>query len=303
MKIGIIGGAGALGSTTAFRVALLGIVEEIVLIDIKENLVKSHEMDMGQAISEYNQTKISAGIWSDLQGCDVVVFCASMPEVQCQSRVAYLEANLKIVNSVCKHVKELCPDTIIINATNPVDVINLAIQQVTGIKPNKIIGFSRNDTLRLRWAIAKVIGKNTQDISAICLGEHGEKQVPIFSRVFINGEPYEMTDEQKEKVVYETSNWFINYQALNSGRTSGWTSALGLAKLIQCIATDSDEIVPCSVILNGEYGINDVSLGVPVQLGKSGIEKIIELPLIVNEIRGLSEAANKIKALRTEFKL
>lgn len=301
MKLSIIGGAGLLGSTTAFRLALLGALDEIVLIDIKENMVKSHVMDMGQAISELNQTKIKAGSWDDLQDCNIVLLSASMPETNVKSRVEYLEANLKIVRSVCSYIKEYCPETIIINATNPVDVINHAILEITGAKRNHLIGFCRNDTLRMRWAIAKVLGVNTTDVEALCIGEHGEKQVPLFSRVWVKGESYSLTKEQQSKVLFETSNWFINYQALNSGRTSGWTSALGLAKVIQCIACDSEEILPCSVLLQGEYGIHDVSVGVPVQLGPNGIKKIIEYPLSEKERAGLAEAVDKIRQLKTEY--
>lgn len=301
MKLGIIGGAGLLGSTTAFRVALLGIVDEIVLIDIKENMVKSHVMDLEQAISEYNSTRITAGEWSDLKGCNIIMLSASIPETNVKSRVEYLGANLKIIESVCVHIKEHCPEAVLINATNPVDVINLAIQKLTGAERGKIIGFSRNDTLRMRWAIAKVLGLNTKDISALCIGEHGEKQVPLFSRVFVKGEPYELTEDEKSKVLYETSNWFTNYQSLKSGRTSGWTSALGLAKLINCIVDNSDEIVPCSAILQGEYGLHEISLGVPVQLGSKGIKQIVEYKLAEKEWEGLKEAAEKIRQLSVEY--
>lgn len=301
MKIGIIGGAGLLGSTTAFRLALLNIIDEIVLIDIKENMVKSHVMDMGQAISEYNNTRIIEGAWSDLKGCNIVLISASMPETNVQSRLEYLEVNLKIIQSVCGHVKEHCPEAVIINATNPVDVINLAIHKLTGVKRSQIIGFSRNDTLRMKWAIAKVLGLNTTDISALCLGEHGERQVPLFSSILVKGEPYTLTEEQKKKVLFEVSNWFSNYQSLNSGRTSGWTSALGLAKLTNCMVVDSDEIVPCSVILQGEYGQNDVSIGVPVQLGPNGIKRIVEYSLNEEEKSGFIEAVEKIKQLSKKY--
>jgi len=301
MKLGIIGGAGLLGSTTAFRVALLGIVDEIVLIDIKENMVKSHVMDLEQAISEYNQTRITAGKWSDLKDCNIVLLSASVPETNVKSRVEYLGDNLKIIQSICGYIKEYCPDAVLINATNPVDVINLAIQRLTGAKRNQIVGFSRNDTLRMRWAIAKVLGVNTADVSAICIGEHGEKQVPLFSRVFVKGEARELTEDEKIKVLFETSNWFANYQSLKSGRTSGWTSALGLAKLIQCIVEDSDEILPCSVILEGEYSFNGISLGVPVKLGYRGVKQIVEYPLHEKELEALKEAAEKIRQLSEEY--
>lgn len=301
MRVGIIGGAGLLGSTTAFRLALLDIVDEIVLIDIKENMVKSHVMDMEQAISEYNHTRIIEGAWSDLKGCNIVLISASMPETNVQSRLEYLEANLKIIQSVCGHIKEHCPEAVIINATNPVDVINLAIHKLTGVKRSQIIGFSRNDTLRMKWAIAKVLGFNTTDISALCLGEHGERQVPLFSSIFVKGEPYTLTEEQKKKVLFEVSNWFSNYQSLNSGRTSGWTSALGLAKLINCMVVNSDEIVPCSVILQGEYGQHDVSIGVPIQLGPNGIKRIVEYPLNEEEKSGFIEAVEKIKQLSKKY--
>lgn len=179
MKLGIIGGAGLLGSTTAFAVAQRNLVDEIVLIDIKENLAKTHVMDMEQAISEHNQTSITYGSWDALTGCDIVIMTASMPERKVSSRIEFLADNLKIVQTVAGYIAQYCLGAVFINATNPVDPFGYIFHNLSGMSRQQIVGFSRNDTLRLRWAIAKVLHVPTTDVQAMVIGEHGEAQVPV----------------------------------------------------------------------------------------------------------------------------
>jgi malate dehydrogenase len=258
-------------------------------------------MDLEQGIAEYSNTEIKLGHWEDLKQTDIILITASVPEMNVQSRIEYLSSNLEIIKSVCSNIKKYSSNSIIINATNPVDIINLAIWKFTNFDRNKIIGFSRNDTLRFRWAIARVLGINIKDVSAICIGEHGEKQVPLFSKIEIAGRRYELTEEEKNRVNYEINNWFLKYQSLKSGRTSGWTSSLGLSEVIKCIVTSSETIVPCSAILEGEYGLYDVSIGVPTKLGINGIREIIELPLNEEEYYKFVDAAQKVQGLFNEY--
>jgi len=294
MKVGIIGGAGLLGSTMVFCIAQKNIVDEIVLIDVKENVARAHVMDMEQAISEYNPTNIMYGKWDALEKCDIAIMTASMPERPVKSRIEYLENNMPIVKTVAEHIKQYCPNAAIINGTNPVDPFDYILYDITGMPARQFIGFSRNDSLRLRWAIAKLLGVQTYDVQALVIGEHGEAQVPLYSSVKVKGEPVILSREQKIQVDQMVKNWFVNYQALQSGRTSGWTSGLAVAYLVEAMVKRTGEVLACSAILNGEYGITGVSLGVPVVLGPKGIEKIVEMPLAEEENEGLKIAAEKM---------
>ena len=243
MKVGIIGGAGLLGSTIAFAVAQRSLVNELVLIDIKENVAKAHVMDMEQAISEHNQTTISFGDWDALSGCDIVIMTASMPERKVLSRIEFLTDNLSIVQAVAAHLARYCPGAEVINATNPVDPFDFILHDLTGMPARQFVGFTRNDSLRLRWAIAKVANVPTTDVEAMVIGEHGEAQVPLYSAVRVRGKKVELNADQKAAVSSLIRNWFANYQALQSGRTSGWTSALGVAHLVEAMVNHTGEVL------------------------------------------------------------
>jgi len=297
MKVGIIGGAGTLGSSIGFYLATKNIVEEIVLIDVKENVLKAHVMDMEQAISALNSTTIRVGDWEALQGCHIVIMAASVPERNAQSRVEYLEDNLKIVRNVAGQIGRYCPDAIVINATNPVDVFNYILCGLTGMPARQFIGFSRNDSIRFRWAIGKILGAPATDVEALVIGEHGEAQVPLYSRVTVKGKAVELNPLQKVEVDKLIKTWFTTYVSLNSGRSSGWTSAVTIGQIIEIIVNGSEEILACSAILDGQYGLTGISIGVPVVLGPKGITQLVELSLSQEEITGLQAAAKKIKEL------
>ena len=130
MKLGVIGGAGLLGSTSAFLAGMKGYLEEIKLVDIKENLVKNHVMDMGQAVYSASKTKISFGSNSDLADCGIILITASIPERRVEDRMEYLRDNMKIVKPICEQIKANCSEAVIINATNPVDIFNYVIYKI-----------------------------------------------------------------------------------------------------------------------------------------------------------------------------
>lgn len=293
MKVGIIGGAGTLGSNIAFYLAAKDLVEEIVLIDVKENIARAIAMDMSQAISEINSTSILSGDWDALEGCNIVVNTASLPERSVKNRLEYLESNLAIIKNVAGYIKSYCPGAVIINATNPIDIFNYMLCSLTGIPAKQFIGFSRNDSLRLSWAVAKVLKVNTSEVQALVVGEHGDAQVPLFSLLKVNGEPVKLTLEQKAEVNNMISTWFTQYQSLDSGRTTGFTSAIGVTHLIEAMVKNTGEILACSAILDGQYGISKVSVGVPVILGTGGIEKVVEMQLNDEEITALKNAGQK----------
>ena len=292
MKISIIGGAGTLGATSAFVIAQQALADEICLIDVKENVAKSHEMDMGQAVSSFSHTKITSGGFEQLTGSDLVIITAGIPETRVSSRMEYLEGNLRIIAQISNHIQKYAPDAILITATNPVDVINSMLQHFLSVDQNKFIGFSLNDTYRFRWAIARVLGVNIAAVDAIVLGEHGDDQLPIFSRVFVNGEKILLSGDQKKEVGNMIKNWFAEYQALNSGRTSGWLSAINIARIVRAIVKDTGEILPCSAI-----GPEGISIGRPVKLGKNGIEALVDLELTKEEEEQYAAVKEKIMRL------
>ena len=297
MKLGVIGGAGLLGATTAFYAASERIVDEIVLYDIRDNLAISHSMDINVAVSEFHDIKSMAGGFDDLAGCDIIVNTAGVPERKVASRADYLEGNIGIYRDIGKRIKAWGKTPIIISASNPIDVLNHVLFEEIGCPPEKIIGFSRNDSLRFIWSIARECGIKTSDVRALVIGEHGDGQVPLFSTVQNEktSEPIVLNEGQRANILSRIGNWFSEYQKLDCGRSPGWTSGVSLTQILRMIRENSDNIVSCSVIPNGEYGLSGLSIGLPVQLCSSGVKKIVELKLEDSEKAGLYAAAEKIR--------
>jgi len=315
-KVAFIGGAGTVGSSAAFRLATLDIAREIVLVDARPNVAMSHVMDLEQAVAEVSGSRIVGGDWADIAGSDIVVLSASLPERNVSSRDEYLAGNLEIVRTAAGHLAA-CPEAVIVVATNPVDVFTYVLARLAGGPPSRFVGYSYNDTLRFRWAVARMLNVVMADVDALVLGEHGDMQVPLFDLVTVKGASVVLTDRQRHGVEETTGTWFTTYQGLGAGRTSGWTSAMGIARLVAALAGGTSAVqaagtvddparratatgghlLPCSAILRGEYGLSDVSLGVPVVLGPGGIRRIVELPLTSSERSRLHAAAEKVRGL------
>ena len=303
MKLGIIGGAGLLGATTAFCVAREGFADEIILSDVRENVAKSHAMDIEQAVCDTSATRLSAGSLDDVRHCNIILNVAGIPERSTASRDDYLSGNIVIFRELADKMKQWGTTPVILSATNPIDVLNYSLHKMTGLQREKLIGFSRNDTLRFKWAVSKETGISVSQISALVIGEHGDGQVPLFSRlrrvddgaIIDKGTTLDLADDAKSRVLNTVKTWFADYQKLDSGRSSGWTSGVGLCHLIKAIATESDEVLPCSVIPDGEYALNGVSISLPVRLGRGGVREIVEVPLTDGERAELSKAAEKIR--------
>ena len=299
LKLGIIGGAGLLGATAAFCAASSCLVQEILLFDVKENLALSHAMDIEQAVCEAGGAALSVCGIEDMRSCDIVLNAAGIPEMKTSSRNDYLKGNIPIFRELAEKIKRWGTSPVILNATNPVDILNYELFRMTGLPRERFIGFSRNDSLRLIWAASKETGIPASQLGALVIGEHGDGQVQLFNRLRHkdSGHVLGLSDMQKERIISRVKTWFGDYQKLDSGRSSGWTSGASICHVIKLILSDSDVICPCSVIPNGEYGLSGLSIGLPVRLGLNGVREIVELDLTDDERASLIAAAEKIKSI------
>jgi len=298
-KVGIIGGAGLLGSTAAFLIALEEVADEIVLVDMKANLAEAHAMDMGQSVCEHSDTQIFSGGFSDLKDCDVVINVAGIPEMKAGSRNDYLSGNTAVYKDIADQIKKWDKCPVILSASNPIDVLNYRLFEMSGLPREKLVGFSRNDSLRFIWSTALETGISAKNINGLVIGEHGEAQVPLFGslRYVDSGLPIGIDEKQKESILMRVNNYFGDYQKLESGRSSGWTSGVGLCSVVKLILSDSDEQCPCSIIPAGEYGMSEVSIGLPVKLGRNGVREVMNINLSEDERARLKVAEDKIKGL------
>ena len=299
MKLGIIGGAGLLGSTTAFYVAINSLVDEIVLYDVRENYALNHAMDMEHAVCDFSATVISSGDFAALEGSDIILNTAGAPESHRASRDDYIEDNLPIYKDIADKIKSWGYFPVIISTSSPVDPLNFKLREFIGGPRNRYLGLSYNDTLRFKWSVAKELGLPSTLIDGIVLGEHGSYAVPIFTslRRKDTGEVITLTEQQRQSVKNRPLEWFKDLMSLKTTRTMGWTSGLWLGKIVEAIVNESDTIFPCSCIPEGEYGLSEVSLALPLKLGREGFREIIEIPLDESEQQALNEASDKIKSL------
>jgi malate/lactate dehydrogenase len=241
------------------------------------------------------RSSVRGGGDGDLGDSDVVVVTAAAPLTVNTSRMVYLADNARIVGAV---VDQLPPawDGVLLVVTNPVDPLCTWVRSRAGLDRNRVLGYTLNDSLRLRTGIGRAFGKPPASVDAWALGEHGDKSVFLFDRVTIDGEPVEVSEAQQREATDFVRNWYVRHVALDSGRSSTWTSGVGVARMVDAIATGGDDLWPASVLLEGEYGIDGVALSVPVTLGRGGAERIHEWDLTPEQRAALNDGADFVKA-------
>jgi malate dehydrogenase len=295
MKVTVIGAGGSVGGPAAFYAAVQRLADEIVLIDMRQNVAEQHAIDLGTAVSALG-VKVRAGTYEDLAGCDVVINAAGVPQGLIADRMEMLTKNLSLVSDIARQIKHYCPDAFVITATNPIDPLNYATWRVGGFDRHKVIGYSVNDSTRFREMVAHKRDVAVSRVQATVMGEHGSSQVYLFSSVRIDGKPVLFTEEEKATIRAEIPNILKRLEELQAGRTAGWTSAIGLTAITRAVLQDTGEVLPCSVVLDGEYGRHGLSMSVPVRLGKNGVQEIQEWDLAPDEREGLERSADVLAA-------
>ena len=279
MKVTIIGGAGTLGSCAAFNIAVHKLADEILLVDPWENMLKAHWMDLttaaaGQDISVYR------GSFEDMTGSDVIVLTSGAPSGVTSSRSELITGNLPIIKDNAEKIREFCPEAIVITETNPVDSLNYAAYLVNqNADRRKFIGYTLNDSIRFRMWAAEALRVKPSRVQGYVIGEHGHSQVMLFSSLRLDGKAVHLDEASKKRIRSLPPQTLHDYETLQPKRTAGWTSAVGTAAIINAIKNNTKEIFPCSAVLDGEYGVHDLSMTVPAVIGREGILdiKILEL--------------------------
>jgi malate dehydrogenase len=295
MKVSVIGAAGAVGSAAAFHIAVCGVADEIVLIDTRQNVAQQHAMDISTAVAALNVV-VGAGAYEDMAGSDVVINAAGMPQGVIADRMEMLPKNIPLVRDVALEIRRYCPQAFVITATNPIDPLNYAMWLAGGFDRRQVIGYAANDSFRFRELVARAKGVKVSRVQAEVVGEHGSTQVLAFSTIRIDGRPVSFSDEEKQSIRAEVPLILKRYEELQSGRTAGWTSAVGLAGIVRAVGEDAGQFVRCSVVLDGEYGRRGLSIAVPVRVGRNGVQEIVEFKLAPDERAGVERSADALEA-------
>ncbi len=268
-KVSIVGAAGTVGAAAGYSIALEGLADELVFVDIpdKEDEAVGQAEDANHGTAYDSNTLVRQGTYEDTAGSDVVVITAGIPRQPGQTRIDLAGDNAPIMEDIQSSLDEHNDDYVSITTSNPVDLLNRHLYE-QGERPREhVIGFGgRLDSARFRHVLAKRFDAPVQNVEATILGEHGDAQVPVFSKV----------------------------RVIERKGATEWGPARGVAHMVEAVLEDTGEVVPASVKLEGEFGHDDVAFGVPVRLGSDGVEETVEWALDSFEQKQMADAAEKL---------
>lgn len=299
MKVTVVG-AGNVGATCAQAVAEKGIVKEVVLVDIKEGLSEGKALDLWQtAPVNYYDTRItgSTNDYAKTADSEVVVITSGLPRKPGMSRDDLISINAGIVKSVTENIIKYSPNAKIIVVSNPLDVMTYAAFLTAKKAKNEVMGMAGIlDTARYRAFLAEALDVNPKDIQALLMGGHGDTMVPLPRYTTVSGIPVtELIEEDKLNAIIERTKKGGG-ELVNLMGTSAWYApGSAAAQMVEAIVLDQKRIFPCCIKLEGEYGLNDIFVGVPVKLGKNGVEEVIEVKLNDDEKELLNQSAKAVK--------
>lgn len=303
-KVTVIG-AGNVGATVANVLAHKDIVNEIVVLDIVGNLAKGKALDTWQqAPIDYYSTYLSGtDDYAATQHSDIVVITAGIPRKPGMSRDDLISTNAKIVTSVTESIMKYSKDPIIIVVSNPLDVMTYAAYQSAGLPSSRVFGMAGIlDTARFRAFLASELDVSPKDIQAVLMGGHGDTMVPLPRYTTVAGIPVtELIDSEKlDAIVARTKDGGGELVRL-MGTSAWYAPGAAAAQMVESIIRNEKRIFPCCVKLDGHYGLHDIYLGVPVKLGRNGVEEIIELKLDRDEMKLLHDSAHAVKEVMDVF--
>ena len=303
-KVTVVG-AGNVGATVANVLAHKDIVNEVVLLDIVGDLARGKALDSWQqAPIDYYSTKLSGSDdYEHTAGSEVVVITAGIPRKPGMSRDDLISTNAKIVASVTKSILEYTENPIIIIVSNPLDVMTYAAHKVSGLSDKRVFGMAGIlDTGRYRAFLASALNVSPKDIQAILMGGHGDTMVPLPRYTTVGGIPIsELIGADELDAIVERTKKGGGELVKLMGTSAWYAPGAAAAQMVGAILRDEQRIFPCCTQLNGEYGLHDIFLGVPVKLGKAGIEQIIELKLNDAEMSLLKTSEGHVRSVMQVF--
>jgi malate dehydrogenase len=306
MKITVVG-AGNVGATLAQRLVDRELANEVVLTDVVEGLPQGKGLDMLESspVLGSDVKVVGTNSYDETADSDIVVITAGIARKPGMSRDDLLTTNAGILKSVTEQIAQRSPKSIIVVVSNPLDVMVYVALKVSGFDRTRVIGMAGVlDTARFRTFIAAELNVSVEDVQAFVLGGHGDSMVPLVRYTSVAGIPLTelMTAEKIDKLVKRTRDGGAEIVSLLKTGSAYYAPSASVVEMVESIVKDKKRILPCSVYLKGEYGINDVVIGVPVKLGKNGIEQIVEIKLTDSEKAELNKSAQDVKANMSKVK-
>ena len=300
MKVTVVG-AGAVGASCAEYIAIKNFASEVVILDIKEGFAEGKAMDLMQTASLNNfDTKIigTTNDYSKTSNSDICVITSGIPRKPGMTREELIGINAGIVKEVSSKLLKSSPDTILIVVSNPMDTMTYLVHKTAGIQKNRIIGMGGAlDSARFKYRLAEALNAPISDVDGMVIGGHSDKgMVPLISKATRNSIKVSnfLSSDRLDKVREDTKVGGATLTKL-LGTSAWYAPGAAVSSLVHSIACNHHKIFPCSAMLEGEYGLNDLCIGVPVILGSNGIEKIVELDLDLEDLTHLTESAEGVK--------
>ncbi|WP_159799733.1 malate dehydrogenase [Flavobacterium sp. MK4S-17] len=307
MKVTIVG-AGNVGATCADVISYRGIASEVVLLDIKEGFAEGKAMDIMQCATTTGfNTKVSGSTndYSKTAKSDVVVITSGIPRKPGMTREELIGINAGIVKSVADNVLKHSPDAIIVVVSNPMDTMTYLTLKATGLPKNRVIGMGGAlDSSRFKYYLSKALDKPSNDVQGMVIGGHGDTtMIPLTRLASYNGSPVSnfLAQDVLDKVAADTMVGGATLTGL-LGTSAWYAPGASVAYLVDSILNDQKKMIPCSVLLEGEYGQEDICLGVPCIIGKNGLEEIVDIKLDENEKALFAKSADAVRNMNADLK-
>ena len=299
MKVTVVG-AGAVGASCAEYIAIKNFASDVILVDIKENFAEGKAMDLMQTASLNGfDTRItgSTNDYSKTANSDIAVITSGIPRKPGMTREELIGINAGIVKSVSQQLIKESPNVILIIVSNPMDTMTYLTHKITGLPKNRIIGMGGAlDSARFKYRLSEALECPSSDINGIVIGGHSDKGMIPLTRIATRNSirvTELISEERLDKVLNDTKVGGATLTGM-LGTSAWYAPGAAVSSLVQAIACDQKKMFPCSTMLNGEYDLNDICIGVPVILGKNGIEKIVELDLSERELSDLKSSAEAV---------
>ena len=308
MKVTVVG-AGAVGASCAEYIAIKNFASEVVLVDIKEGFAEGKAMDLMQTASLNGfDTKItgSTADYTKTADSDVVVITSGIPRKPGMTREELIGINAGIVKEVTQNLLTYSPNTIVIVVSNPMDTMTYLVHKTSGLPKHRIIGMGGAlDSARFKYRLAEALGAPISDVDGMVIGGHSDTgMVPLIAHATRNSIRVSefLDNDELDYIVQETKVGGATLTKL-LGTSAWYAPGAAVSALVQAIACDQKKVFPCSVMLEGEYGLSDICLGVPVVLGKNGIEQIVSINLSEGELAKVKESAEGVAAVNALLNL
>lgn len=307
MKITVVG-AGHVGATLAQRIVDMDLAKNCALIDILEGIPQGKGLDMWESapITGSDCRIVGTNDYRDTANSDIVIITAGLPRKPGMSREDLLEKNVAIVKDVSENVKKASPNAIVIVVSNPLDAMVYTVLKVTGFEPHRVFGMAGIlDTARYRSFIALELDVSTKDIQALVLGGHGDSMVPLPRYTMVGGIPLAelLPKDRIDAIIERTRKGGGEIVALLKTGSAYYATSAAVLEIVESVVKDKKRVLPCSAYLQGEYGYEGIYFGVPIKIGKNGVEKIYELDLNADEKEALGKSADAVKNTIAEINL